>query len=108
MKLRHYVWAASATLAVGLGTAHGQAPSPDVNEDFELNIVERRITEADFQRSLSADLSADRLRLQVGVSASARQIDVTLRGVTGRVSFRASLERIRERIGRIRSTLNSR
>jgi hypothetical protein len=81
------------------------AASRDINEDLELNIIERRIQETDFSRSMRADLQADDLRLLVGVGADAGRIDVTIRGVTGRVRFHASLERIRQRIAQLRSNL---
>ena len=93
---------------LGGNTSSAQTGNTDIDEDFELNITERRITETDFVRSTRAELSAENIRLQVGVGAEARRIDVILRGVTGRVRFRASLEQIRQRIARLRSELNSR
>lgn len=99
---------AIAVLLFGAGAASGQTAHTTVNEDFELNITEERITEIQFARSTQAELAAENLSVGVGVSVEARQIDVTLRGVTGRVRFRASLEQILQRIARLRSELNSR
>lgn len=100
-------------LVVVLGCASSEASAQtasnqDINEDLELSIVERRIKETDFARSMRAELQAQNLRLLVGVGAEAHRIDVTIRGVTGHVRFHASLERIRERIARLRPDLNSR
>ncbi|HJR08984.1 MAG TPA: hypothetical protein VJ842_17125 [Pyrinomonadaceae bacterium] len=67
----------------------------DVNEDFELNITERRITEHDFLASTAIEAgeeSARGLSLRVGVGVGASEIDVLLRNVRGRVRFRGSLE----------------
>ncbi|MCA1566447.1 MAG: hypothetical protein LC803_12560 [Acidobacteria bacterium] len=68
---------------------------PDVDENFELNIAERRITERDFFASTSIEAgesSAHGLSLRVGVAVGASEIDVLLRNVQGRVRFRGSLE----------------
>jgi hypothetical protein len=65
-----------------------------VNEDFELNIGERRITERDFFASTSVaagDEQAQGLSLRIGVAVGAESIDVLLRNVRGRVRFRATL-----------------
>jgi hypothetical protein len=70
----------------------------DVNEDFELNIDERRITERDFYASTAIEAgeeSARGLYLRVGVGVGASQIDVLLRNVRGRVRFHGSLEALR-------------
>lgn len=67
----------------------------DANEDFELNIAERRITEANFFASTSVNVSAGALRLGVGVALGAERIDVLLRNVSGRVRFRGSLDALR-------------
>ncbi|HLL71543.1 MAG TPA: hypothetical protein VK363_08935 [Pyrinomonadaceae bacterium] len=70
----------------------------DVNEDFELNIDERRITERDFYASTAIEAgeeSARGLYLRVGVGVGASEIDVLLRNVRGRVRFHGSLEALR-------------
>ena len=100
--------AVAGVLAFGSMTAKSQTQTADLDEDFDLNIIERHITETNFERSLQAQLNTDSVRLQVGVSAEAETIDLILRGVTGHVRFRASLERVRQRIARLRSELNSR
>ena len=71
------------------------------DETFELNIAERRITERDFAASTSVEAgeeSARGLRLRVGVEVGASSIDVLLRNVRGSVRFRATLERVLERL----------
>ncbi|HEY1404647.1 MAG TPA: hypothetical protein VGB05_11005 [Pyrinomonadaceae bacterium] len=70
----------------------------NVDENFELNIAERRITERDFFASTSIEAgesSAHGLSLRVGVAVGASEIDVLLRNVQGRVRFRGSLEALR-------------
>ena len=80
-------------------------PSPDArttaDEDFELNISERRITERDFEASTTVEVGDERARglnLRVGVALGASNIDVLLRNVRGRVRFRASLAPLLERL----------
>lgn len=76
-------------------TAPATNAQGDVNEDFELNIAERRITEHDFFASTAIEAgeeSARGLYLRVGVGVGASEIDVLLRNVRGRVRFRGSLE----------------
>ncbi|HVG35849.1 MAG TPA: hypothetical protein VM911_22545 [Pyrinomonadaceae bacterium] len=71
------------------------------DETFELNIAERRITERDFAASTSVEAgeeSARGLKLRVGVEVGASSIDVLLRNVRGSVRFRATLERVLERL----------
>ena len=84
-----------------------QAAAPEsqnrtsANETFELNITERRITERDFAASTSVEVgeeSARGLLLRVGVGVGAGEINVLLRNVRGRVSFRATLERVLARL----------
>jgi hypothetical protein len=68
------------------------------DEDFDLNIVERRITEPDFFASTevsAGDEAARGLNLRVGVAVGAERIDVLLRNVRGHVRFRASLDALR-------------
>lgn len=71
------------------------------DETFELNIAERRITERDFEASTSVEAGEETARgllLRVGVAVRADEINVQLRNVRGRVRFRASLERVLERL----------
>lgn len=93
-----FVWASSDAVA--------QSWEQPIVEDFELNITEERITETDFVRSTQAELTSRRLRLRVGVGAEADRIDVTIRGVTGRVRFRASMEELLQKFARLRTELN--
>jgi hypothetical protein len=79
----------------------GFAQRLNADETFELNISERRITERDFSASTSVEAgeeSARGLRLRVGVEVGASRIDVLLRNVHGRVRFRATLDRVLERL----------
>ena len=89
------------------GAAAQQASAPDseartsADETFELNITERRITRRDFEASTSVEAgeeSAHGLDLKIGVAVGADSIDVLLRNVRGQVRFRATLERVLERI----------
>lgn len=71
------------------------------DENFELNITERRITERNFEASTNVEAgkeTARGLHLRVGVAVSAEVIDVLLRNVQGRVRFRATLERVLKRL----------
>jgi hypothetical protein len=79
------------------GTAAQSRPAPpaSADEDFELNIDVRRINEADFLAETSVSTGgAGGLQLKVGVALRARDIDVLLRNVRGRVRFRASLDAV--------------
>ena len=70
----------------------------NADENFELNIAERRITERDFFASTALEAgeeSARGLYLRVGVAVGASEIDVLLRNVRGRVRFRGSLDALR-------------
>jgi hypothetical protein len=72
-----------------------------VDETFELNITEKRITERDFAAKTSIEAgeeSARGLRLRIGVELGASEIDVLLRNVRGSVRFRATLARVLERL----------
>jgi hypothetical protein len=71
------------------------------DEDFELNITERRVVERNFEASTSVEAGEETARglmLRVGVAVGADEINVLLRNVRGRVRFRASLERVLERL----------
>ena len=75
-----------------------QQAGASVDENFELNIAERRITEHDFFASTAIETETDAahgLSLRVGVGVGASEIDVLLRNVQGRVRFRGSLEALR-------------
>ena len=75
----------------------GATPSPpsartDADEEFELNIDERRISEKDFHAATAVETDGVRgLQLGVGVALSAKSIEVLLSNVRGHVRFRASL-----------------
>jgi len=89
-----------AAQAQGTNQAAPRAAVPEnINEDFELNINERRITEADFQASTAVELggeSADAgISVEIGVAVGASRIDVLLREVRGRVRFRATFDALR-------------
>lgn len=77
------------------------------DENFELNITERRITRSNFEASTSVEAgeeSAPGLRLRIGVEVGASEIDLLLRNVRGQVRFRATLERVLDRINARRQT----
>ena len=73
-------------------------------EEFDLNIVNERITEENFFRSTALDAAGNDVRVLVGAAVSAARIGVTLRGVTGHVRFRASFGRL-ERLFRPGATV---
>lgn len=94
-----------AANTAGSGQAAQDAPQTgnrtNADETFELNITERRITEHDFTASTTVEAgeeTAHGLMLRVGVALSAGEINVLLRNVRGHVRFRASLDRVLERL----------
>lgn len=92
--------ASGATEQQQTGTPNSEART-SADETFDLNITEQRITRRDFEASTSVEVgeeSARGLDLKVGVAVGAESIDVLLRNVRGQVRFRATLERILERI----------
>jgi hypothetical protein len=101
-------------------SAPAQEPAPSVqevaaatssltaDEDFELNIADRRITEEDFEASTAVEIRTGQseepgLAVRVGARVGARRIDVRLRNVRGHVRFVASLEEVQEVIDSHRS-----
>ena len=94
--------AASVTPTPGASAAASPETRTSADEDFELNIGERRITEENFEASTEVEVGdggAGSVNLRVGVAASAERIDVLLRNVRGRVRFRASLDDVLRRLG---------
>lgn len=94
-----------STNVAASGAAQEAASEPanrtTADETFELNITERRITERDFAASTTVELgeeTARGLHLRVGVAVGADEINVLLRNVRGRVSFRATLARVLNRL----------
>ncbi len=68
-----------------------------VDETFELNIAERRLTEENFEATTSVSTDGNSgLNLQVGVGLSASRIDVLMRNIRGSVRFHGTLDRILE------------
>lgn len=102
------------TTAFGLiSTCHlmGQIDSAardSADENFRLDITESRVVESNYERSTSVELPADRQKsgvfLRVGAVASGEKIEMLLRGVTGNVRFRASLDALRRRFERLTGT----
>jgi hypothetical protein len=88
---------AAAQTRVGAAPAPASTPSTrpaetTANEDFELNIDLRHISESDFHAETDIETDAARaVHLKVGVMLRASEIDVLLRNVQGHVRFRASL-----------------
>ena len=92
---------ASAETSAAQQQATASSNRTSANETFELNITERRITERDFMASTTVEVGEETARglsLRVGVAVGADEITVLLRNVQGRVSFRASLERVLARL----------
>jgi len=93
--------AACLSVAAFSADASAQTPAPpapttragaSVDEDFELNIDRRRITETNYQAATAVEAGGEGgLRLRVGVAVRADSIDVLLRNVRGHVRFRGSL-----------------
>lgn len=93
----HVAASRARRLATSSAQAATRTPS-NADENFELNITERRITERDFFASTAIETGAADARglsLRVGVAVGASEIDVLLRNVQGRVRFRGSLEALR-------------
>lgn len=79
-------------LAVALPSAAQTRGEGSVAKDLDLNITQERITETNFFRSTALDAAGNNdVTLHAGASISAGRIDLTLRGVIGRVRFRGSL-----------------
>lgn len=75
------------------GTQAARPDSSNADEEFELNIDQRRIHEGDFRAETAVSTDGERgLQLNVGVALRASDIDVLLRNVRGRVRFRATLD----------------
>ena len=92
---------AGDTAVAQQGAASDSEARTSADETFELNISERRITRRDFEASTSVEAgeeSARGLDLKIGVAVGAGSIDVLLRNVRGRVRFRATLDRVLQRI----------
>ncbi len=69
-----------------------QATRVDADEEFELNIDQRRISEKEFHAETAVETDGSHgLQLGVGVALRASDIEVLLLGVRGHVRFRASL-----------------
>ncbi|HEX5702610.1 MAG TPA: hypothetical protein VFX97_05280 [Pyrinomonadaceae bacterium] len=96
-----------AAAAVGCASQQKLPPTPDpvqrvsAEETFDLNIVERRITENDFFAATSVGLDSregKNLSMNVGVEVRAGKIDVLMRNVTGTVRFRGSIQKVLDRL----------
>lgn len=93
--------AVSGASAQSSSAASNSEARTNADETFELNITERRITRRDFEASTSVEAgeeSARGLNLRIGVAVGADSIDVLLRNVRGQVRFRATLDRVLERL----------
>ena len=94
--------ASASAQAPAVAPAPAAAPTPSTaqtgataDEDFELNIDTRRISEKDFQAETEVEAGgAGGLHLKVGAALRASDIELVLTGVRGRVRFRASLARL--------------
>jgi hypothetical protein len=93
--------AASAGAFAQTPPAETRAPAPpqsaresgaDADEEFDLNIDLRRISEKDFHAETAVETDgALGLHLGVGVALRASEVEVLLRNVRGHVRFRGSL-----------------
>jgi osmotically-inducible protein OsmY len=103
-RLLRYVTAcvllAAASAYAGAQTRTGEAnatrpaetTSAEADEEFDLNIEQRRISEKEFHAETAVETEGERgLRLGVGVALRASEIEVLLLGVRGHVRFRGSL-----------------
>lgn len=69
-----------------------QTDGTTADEEFDLNIDLRRISEKDFHAETAVETNGARgLQLGVGVALRASDIEVLLRNVRGHVRFRGSL-----------------
>lgn len=76
------------------------------DENYELEIVRKRIVERPFERSADVKLDDTKnsgIKVQAGFNVSAPQSAISLYGIFGRVRFRASLEAIENIIARHRA-----
>ena len=81
------------TAPLAAPAAAAEQPGP-IDEEFDLDIGEKRITEEDFMASLAVEVRAGGERgldVRAGAVVTARRIELLLRGVTGRVRFFATL-----------------
>lgn len=95
------LWWSMAAPAPAQEPEKPEARALTADEDFELNITDRRIVEEDFEASVAVEIRTGQseeqgLTVRVGALAGARRIDVRLRNVRGRVRFIASLEEVQE------------
>jgi len=69
------------------------------DESFILNITESRTSETNYERSTQVEAGGLQnkaaVEVRVGAAVRAQNIVITLRGITGNVRFRSSLEKIR-------------
>lgn len=79
--------------------AAGKNKSATADENFTLNITESRVSETNYERSTQVEVGGAQneraVEVRVGAAVGAQNIVITLRGITGNVRFRASLEKIR-------------
>lgn len=69
----------------------------NVNNNFELNIKDRRILEPDYQASTSisvGEVSSRGLSLRIGAGVRASEVDIRLHNIQGTVHFHGSGERL--------------
>jgi len=73
-------------------TRPAETANTHADEEFDLNIEQRRISEKEFHAETAVEAEGERgLRLGVGVALRASEIEVLLLGVRGHVRFRGSL-----------------
>ena len=73
-------------------TRPAETASAYADEEFDLNIEQRRVSEKEFHAETAVETEGSSgLRLGVGVALRASDIEVLLRNVRGHVRFRGSL-----------------
>jgi hypothetical protein len=77
-------------------------PRSEADETFDLDVTERRIIERDLHAATDVEAGGpdQGWNLRIGASASARHVDIRLRGIRGHVRFRASLAPVLDPIRR--------
>lgn len=87
-----YVSAQTRADEVGAPPQSTQSAVTNADEDFELNIEQRRINEKDFHAETAVETDGTRgVQIGVGVALRASDIEVLLRNVRGHVRFRGNL-----------------
>ena len=85
-----------AAIVISAAVAEGE-----IDRQFVLNIDNRTITKPEYRAVTSVHISGGGVHVEAGAVVEARAITVKLRGVHGTVTFRGSLERLRQVIEKL-------